>query len=268
MNVQLAPASAQTRLPLGARVALHVFFVFSFLALWQFLIDSGRGPSFILSTPLRIAENLLEIVVTAQSWSAILATLTELFIGLLIGAPVGIALGVLFANSLALDLTLKPILVAFYTLPRLALLPLFLVIFGLGMGSKIAVVVIHGIVVFLLGSYAGASRIDARQVDACRLFGAGTVQLVGLVYLPSLLPYLVVSGRQVLGLALGSVIIAETSTSFEGIGFEISLRLARFDMSGVLAWVIIAAVLAVIFDRLGLGVYRRSSRWSNEEIKI
>ncbi len=125
------------------------------------------------------------------------------------------------------------------------MLPLFVVWFGLGMGSKIAVVFIHGTVLFLLGAHAAVSNINQKHVDAIALFGANAFQRLRLVYFPGALPYLVTSARQALGLATGSLIVAETSASLAGIGFQIGLDVARFDMTGVIAWVILASLVVL-----------------------
>lgn len=244
------------------RIALHLFWIASFLVLWQMLVALEIAPGFIVSTPLRLANTLAMLLSSADTWQAVRITLTELMIGLVSGAAVGTVLGTLFARSALLDAIFKPITLAFYTLPRLALLPLFVAWFGFGMGSKIAVVFIHATVLFLLGAYAAVSNINQKHVDAVTLFGANALQRLRLVYLPSALPYLVTSARQALGLATGSLIVAETSASLGGMGFQIGLRLARFDMTGVLAWVIMASLVALALDGLGLLLHRRVTRWS------
>ena len=249
----------------GAALTLlhHLVWIFVVLAAWQMAVELGYARALVVSTPLRVLAEFLALVQAPGTWSAIAVTLSELAVGLSIGGVIGVVLGSIFARSRLLDRCFRPLVVAFYTLPRLALLPLFVVWFGLGGGSKIAVVVVHGVVVFLLGAYAAISGIDRRMVEACRIFGAGPARRLWLVYLPAAVPYLTTSARQVVGLALGSVIVAEVSGAFAGIGFELALRLARFDMTGVLAWVVLVALLALAFDRVGLLLERRTARWAS-----
>jgi NitT/TauT family transport system permease protein len=244
------------------RIASHLFWILALLVLWQVLVGLGVAPAFIVSTPLRLTGTLTTLLSSADTWQAVRVTLTELMIGLVAGAIIGTILGTLFARVPLLDAVFKPITLAFYTLPRIALLPLFVAWFGLGMGSKIAVVFIHATVLFLLGAHAAVSNINQKHVNAVTLFGANAIQRLRLVYLPSSLPYLVTSARQALGLATGSLIVAETSASLAGMGFQIGLNVARFDMTGVLAWVILASLLVLALDGLGLLLQRRVARWS------
>ncbi len=262
------PARTRTRTShvQARRIAQHALWIVALLLLWQGLVETGVAPAFIVSTPVRLASGLAELLASVDTWHAVQVTLTELLIGLVTGATLGTLLGTLFARVPLLDAVFKPITLAFYTLPRIALLPLFVAWFGLGMGSKIAVVFIHATVLFLLGAHAAVSNVNQKHVNAITLFGANAVQRLRLVYFPSALPYLVTSARQALGLATGSLIVAETSASLAGIGFQIGLNVARFDMTGVIAWVILASLVVLALDGLGLLLQRRVSRWSSAPI--
>lgn len=244
-----------------ARIVGHGVAIALIILIWQVSVEFGLVREFAVSTPVRVLSAFVDVVISGRSWVAVGVTLSELAVGLALGGSVGILLGAAFASVRLLDRLFKPLILSFYTLPRIALLPLFIVWFGLGMGSKIAVVVIHGLVGFMLGAYATVSNIDRALVESCRVFGAGRIELLRLVYLPFSLPYLSTSARQVLGLAFGSVIVAEIAGAMEGIGLEISHHLARFDMTGVLAWIIFTSLLALVLDRGAVEIEKRAIRW-------
>ncbi|HTV71241.1 MAG TPA: ABC transporter permease [Rhizobiaceae bacterium] len=247
---------------LARTMMLHAVAIALTLGLWQFVVAIGLARELVVSTPLRVAAEFFAVVVSPRTWSAVLVTIGELVAGLLIGGAVGVVLGAAFARVPLLDRMFKPLVLALYTLPRLALLPLFVVWLGLGVESKIAVAVIHGVVLFMLGAYAAVSSIDTKLIEACRLFGASRLRLLALVYVPSSVPYLLTTVRQAIGLALGSVIVAEMTGAFAGMGFELSRRLAQFDMTGVLAWVVLASMLGLALERVALTFERRLTRWT------
>jgi NitT/TauT family transport system permease protein len=258
----LGPSSPVAQHSMLRIAATHCIAVICLLSLWQLAVTVGLARELVVSTPLRVAAEFAQIVSIPRTWTAVSVTLWELAVGLAMGGFVGVVLGAAFARVPLLDSIFKPLVLALYTLPRLALLPLFVVWLGLGVESKIAVATIHGVVLFLLGSYAAVSSLDTRLIESCRMFGASPLRLLTLVYLPSSIPYLLTTARQAIGLALGSVIVAEMSGSFAGMGFELSRRLAQFDMTGVLAWVVLAAVLGLALDRVALSFERHMTRWA------
>lgn len=270
MSLAATEAGAGVRLIAGRSLActigLHVMAIGLILGFWQFVVMIGLARELVVSTPLRVAVEFVAVIAAPRTWSAVLVTLGELVAGLMIGGAVGMVLGAAFARMPLLDRMFKPLVLALYTLPRLALLPLFVVWLGLGVESKIAVAVIHGVVLFMLGAYAAVSSIDTKLIEACRLFGASRLRLLTLVYIPSSIPYLLTTIRQAIGLALGSVIVAEMTGAFAGMGFELSRHLAQFDMTGVLAWVFLAAILGLALERAALTFERRMTRWAPRQL--
>ena len=258
--------SVRPRLPPSAnrvrRIFGHLLIAGGLLLCWQTAVQTGLIRSLVFSSPLKVFYQLLEILSSSESWYAIGVTLFELTVGVVFGGLTGALLGSLFARMPIVDRMFKPLVLGIYTLPRLALLPLLVIWLGLGPGSKIALAFFHVLVIFMLGAYAAVSGIEQRLVSSCRLFGASRYQVIRLVYLPGSLPYLATSMRQALGLALGSVVLAEMVNSFEGIGFETSLFMSRFEMSGVIAWVMISSCLALMIDYAFVVLQRRTLRWA------
>lgn len=228
---------------------------------WELL---GRGSSdagLFVSRPSVIVGQLAEILSDPASAGHVGTTLYELGVGLGLGGVTGVLAAALVSRRAWLRRAVDPLVLSFYTIPRLALVPIFIAWFGLGMGSKIAVAFIHGFVLFLLGMYSAMDNVDRTMENNIRILGGRKRHLMRHVYLPFSAPFLFVAFRQSLGLGLGSVIITEMLSSVSGIGFELGLAVAYFDMSLALAWVIIAATLGVVLDQVAASLERRVVRW-------
>jgi NitT/TauT family transport system permease protein len=213
-------------------------------------VRGGVVPAYALSQPTLVFPRFASLLSELSMWRHIGITLVSLGMSaatLLKGVPLGRS---------AFD----PVVLAFYTIPRLGLVPLFIVWFGFGMTPQVIVAAIHGFVIFYLGMSAALDSIPQELVASVRSMGGGHRDVLRSVSLPYAAPFLVASFRQALALGLGSVILAEMIGPLGGIGFLLSQRLARFDATGTIALILIAACVAVALDFLAAKVERRVTR--------
>src|SRR5690242_10619889 len=156
------------------------------LGIWQFA--SGRLiKPFWISSPSEIWRQLSEWIATGELWLHVEVTLTETVMGFGFGAVSGVAVGLALGLNRRLAAVLDPFIIAFYSLPKIALAPLFILWFGVGLTSK---VVLATFVVFFLvfyNTYAGTLAVEAELIDVLRLMGARRGQIICKVILPSAL---------------------------------------------------------------------------------
>lgn len=229
------------------------------LGAWQ--LASGRLVSeFFISSPSDIVGRLVQLVVTGELWPHLTQTLIEVGAGLLIGVPLGIALGVALGTSQLLSGWLLPYLMALYSLPRVALAPLFIVWFGIGLLSKITMVVTMVLFVIFYNVYQGVRDIDQDLLDVARSFRASRRQTLRWIVLPSLTPWLVTALRLSIGIALIGAVIAELIAASSGLGYYIKLSSNLLDVTGVFAGLAVITAVAIVLDQVLGHVERRVVR--------
>lgn len=170
------------------------------LALWQ-VAGQVFGP-FVLSSPWLIAQRIVQLVRTGALWPDLSATLIETFAGLVIGMAIGVALGVLIASSGVVGRWFYPYVMALYSLPRVALAPLFIVWFGIGLESKVFMVVTMVVFVAFYNTYQGIRGIDPDILDMTRSLRAPWTIRLRWAVLPAIAPWILTSLRLSIALAL------------------------------------------------------------------
>lgn len=236
-------ARGRFELPLWAAWTGRGLFLIGFLLLWQFA--SGRLlPAFYISTPERVFTVLMGWVRNGSIWVHLGNTVLVLFVGYLIGATIGIAAGLWLGLNPRAERLLQPFIAALFGLPKMALLPLLIIIFGIGFASKITLVA--SVVVFLLlfATLSGVRDIDNDMVDALRLMGASEAEITRKVRGPAILPWIYTGLRTSIGYALTTTVVSEALQSNRGIGFLIETNAVSFNAAGVFAAVIALLILS------------------------
>ena len=145
---------------------------------------------------------------------------------------------------------LMPLMTGLNGLPKLALGPLFIIWFGLGLRSKVLIAALMVFFIFAFNLYAGVRSVDQELVNAVRLLGATRGQVLGKVIWPACLPWLLASLRTGLGLALSGAIVGEYLGSTRGMGWLLSAAGDVFNAQRVLCCVLILVVIIVLLDGL------------------
>ena len=242
------------------------------MALWQGLLGivilllwqgaSGRlVDNFFISNPVDVGRRLwawtLDGTILINLWATLYATLLGFVIGSAIGAALGIWLGVSpFASRL-----LNPYLYALNALPKVALAPLFVLWFGLGINSKIALAAVLVLFLVFLNTFAGVRQVDQDLIDGARLMGATRFQLIAKVILPSALSWVFVGLRVSVPYALIGAVLGEMIASNRGLGYLVQFSGAQFDTAGVFAVLIVIAVLAMALNFAVDLVQTRLEHW-------
>jgi NitT/TauT family transport system permease protein len=250
------PAEIGTPMMVGLQVLLGV----ALLAVWQWA--SGRIiDDFMISSPLAVASRLGGWIGDGSIWVHVAATLHATLLGFLIGAVVGIVGGVWLGLSPFFSRLLSPFIWAFNALPKVALAPLFLLWFGLGIESKIALAGVLVVFLVFINTFAGVREVDPDLIDCLKLMGAKQSQILMQVILPSATSWIFVGLTTAVPYALIGAIIGELIAANRGLGYLVQRAGSEFDTAGVFAALAIIAVLAVIFNEMVAALQRRLERW-------
>lgn len=238
----------------GGQVAVGILI----LLLWQ--LASAVFGEFTLSNPVLIVERIVELVSTGRLWPDLGTTLTETFAGLAIGMVVGVAVGVLIASSKLVGRWFYPYVMALYSLPRVALAPLFIVWFGIGLESKVFMVVTMVVFVAFYNTYQGMRGIDADILEMTRSFRASWGMRLRWAILPAVAPWILTSLRLSIALALIGAVIAELVGASQGLGYYMGYSANVLDTTGVFAGLVVITIIAMVAEQLVALLERRVLR--------
>ncbi|MEK7861437.1 MAG: ABC transporter permease subunit, partial [Chloroflexota bacterium] len=169
----------------AARAALFVAIVGG----WEAGVRAGLLDPYFVSRPALIAGTIGEWFATGYIYPHIWATIEETVVGLAIGILAGVAVGALFAFSPFLSNVLNPLMVVLNAMPRIALAPLFILWLGIGLASKVAMVVSLVFFIIFFSTYAGLKDVDPNLINHVRVMGGGRAHLLRHVLLPSALTW-------------------------------------------------------------------------------
>lgn len=219
------------------------------LGSWQ-LVSGWLVPEFFISKPSAIFASLRTQILTGNLFFHIGITATEAFVGFVLGAVAGIAAGVLLGRIHFLADLLQPFILAFYSLPKIALAPLFILWIGIGMNMKI---VLTGTVVFFLvflNTFTGVRNVSKELEAILHLMGASERHVLTKVVLPSAVTWVFTGLRISVPYALIGAIVGELIASNRGLGFVLADASGQFDTAGVFAALLVIMLLAFVLNAL------------------
>jgi NitT/TauT family transport system permease protein len=231
----------------------------AFLALWEVATSRGWVDPFFVSRPTVLAALLAEWITTGFIFRHLWVTMQETIIGFLLGTVLGVTVGFLFARWEKLALIFDPLMVALNAMPRVVLAPLFILWFGLGLTSKVVMVISLVFFVVFFSTYTGIREVDRDLVSNARILGATPGHMIRHVLLPSALTWIFSSLRTSVGFALIGAVVGEYLGSHEGMGYVISYAEAMFNATGVLAGLLVLMAAVIAID---LGLKRLDRRFS------
>lgn len=229
--------------------------------------DSGKFlDQYTVSKPSEIWEALRKFEERGVLWSNILLSFRITLIGFAIGAFGGFLAGLVMGLNRYLADVLSPFIGALYSTPRLALVPLFLLWFGIGDGANLALVA--SIVFFLVfyATFAGVKEVDPQVIARMKLMRAGRFSIYQKAVLPSAASF-IVEGLRVSGpFALVSAVTAEMFSSNRGMGFLLIRSSTQFDTAGVFACIVVLMIMGILLMAAIRLIESRLLRWKPERI--
>jgi sulfonate transport system permease protein len=229
------------------------------LGLWQFAVTDSSLPYF--SRPTIVAAKLYDLLGQSTIYRHISVTLLEIAMGYALGAGFGLSLGFILGRSQFLSSALQPYIIGLYSIPKIALAPVFIVWLGLGVASKVAVVFLASFFLVFFNTYSGLLSINEELVRLARLMGASWPQTVGRIILPAAAPQIFLGLRTAVPYAVIGAVIGEYIGSNEGLGYFILYAAQTYDAPALFAGIII--LVAIVFvANFGLNwLERRVIRW-------
>jgi NitT/TauT family transport system permease protein len=236
------------------------------LLLWE-VLAGGLGSGLrvvdpvLFSRPTLVAADLHEGFRNGEFTEDLLFTLQSSMWGLALGMVSGILIGFVFAYTRWLNRLFEPLMVAFNSLPRPALGPVLVLIFGLGMASKI--VLSWSIVFFVVfyNTYAGILSVDADLVKVARIMGSGRLQIFRYVIVPSVFSWVFAALRVSVAFALVGAVVGEFVGSTRGLGYQMEAARGILNSDRVYALLVILMAIGVMLTEASKVVERRLLRW-------
>jgi ABC-type nitrate/sulfonate/bicarbonate transport system permease component len=232
---------------LGSR-AVQAGFVIVLLGLWYFGTAFGHISPILLPNPLAVYDQLIDVLRTGEFIGDLRVTLGELAVAFSISAVCGITFGYLISRSHYLIRVFEPLLAGIYSVPVILFLPLYVLFFGLGESSKIALGVTTSFFPIILNTIAGFGHVDRIFILSARSMGASDYQLFRWVLFPAAFPIILTGLRIGFTVALLSILGSETIASLAGLGHRIVHLAEAMDMARMFAYIAFAVVIALFLN--------------------
>lgn len=232
-----------------------------FIAAWQMLADRGMINPLFFSSPKQVLADMAEMFSTGYIMPHIGITLYAAFLGLFYGIVLGTAIALIVGNNRVLAHILEPIFVGIHGLPLLALGPLFVVWFGIGIKSKIFMATISVFFLVFFNIYAGFKDVDIQLIQTLKLMRASKIQLMTKVILPSCIPWLIASLKAGVGAAVLGAIVGEYLGATAGLGWVIQSARGYYNITRVIACVIVLMVIMFILNAIVSWIDRKALKW-------
>jgi sulfonate transport system permease protein len=224
-------------------------FVVAVLAVWQFGGGHFLNPRWV-SSPALVFARLADWFATGQVWIHVSSTLEGTLLGFVVGALLGLLLGSALGLSRTFQAVAEPYVVALYSLPSLALAPLFVVWFGISLVNKVAFAALAVMLLVTFITFQGIRDVPRDLIVAIRLMGARPRQVLFKVMLPAATGSILLGLRTSVPMALRATVFGELIGSTAGIGFTLNRAAQINDVTTVFAALFVLGVLGVILDLL------------------
>lgn len=226
---------------MASRVGLLIVVVIA----WQL---AGRVlDPLVVSSPTAVFHSLAGYA-TGKLGTDLLTTMEEVVLGYLLGAAIGIALGVLLASNRLIAGVLDPFIVGVYGIPKIAFGPLLVVWLGINLAPKVALAAMMVFFLVFFSTYEGIRGVDHDRVNAVRLMGASAYQVRRFVVLPGARNSIFLGLKLGVPEALVGAIVGEFISSSKGVGYFVQFSTAQLDTAGVFAGLIVLTVLSLVLN--------------------
>jgi NitT/TauT family transport system permease protein len=230
------------------------------LMVWELAVLAFSVPQFILPSPTDIAASM------AKWWRPLLEnsaqTLMTTLIGFALGVAFGLFLGVAIGSSTLLYKGLYPLLIAFNSVPKVAVVPILVIWFGIGTVPAIITAFLISFFPIVVNVATGIATVEPELRDVLRALGAKPLDIIRKVGLPRSMPYFFASLKVAITVAFVGSIIAETVAANKGIGHLMILASSRFDVPLVFAGLMVTGIMGVLMYAVAARIEERTTGWA------
>jgi len=239
---------------------VQIGFLLGLMLLWYLGTTYWGVSHLLLPNPVKVWHELKDVLASGEFLPDLQVTLTELAVAFTISCTSGVTLGYLISRSPYMIKVFEPLLAGFYSIPIILFLPLYVLFFGLGPWSKIALGTTISFFPIVLNTIAGFGYIDRIFVTAARSMGASDVQMFRYVLLPAALPVILTGLRIGFTVALLSILGSETIASLAGLGHKIVHLAEAMETARMFAYIAFAVAIAATLNTITTSLERRAKR--------
>jgi NitT/TauT family transport system permease protein len=241
-----------------------------FLLAWQYASASGYVNQVFYSTPVDIVQRLFDDIAGAKVYGhtiydQIWITLQAILVGYVIGAVGGVLLGFGVGRSRLLTRALERYILAFYAIPKISIAPLFILIFGIGLSSKIAIVVMEAFFILFYNTLQGVISINEEFVQVAKVMGASRSVVLRKILLPACLPSIFTGLRLAVPYAVIGAVLGEYIASNKGIGWLVLYSGSVVDATGLFVAIVLLLLITWLLDLVVAGGVRLAAPWLPRE---
>jgi len=228
---------------------LPFVFIGVVLAVWEAVARSGLWSPLLFPSLEKIGRELMLFFTRTEMLGEALVSLERALGGFALAAVVGILLGIVMGRSRFVAALLDPLFSGTYAVPKLALFPIFIFVFGIGSLSKVALVFLECLYPIVIMTYAGAREVQEKLLWSARNMGASRAAILRRVVIPATTPFIFAGFRVALPVAMIVVVITEMISSADGLGYQVIYAMASLKTDRMLAVVVVIAALGWLLDK-------------------
>jgi ABC-type nitrate/sulfonate/bicarbonate transport system permease component len=233
----------------------------AFLLAWELCADSGAIDALFISSPSRVARAGAILMSDPDFWNDVRVSASEFIFGYAAAAAIGIPLGLAMGASRRLSYLVGPFVDAMNAVPRITLLPLLIIWFGIGIWSKVAVVFLGAVIPIVISALSGVKTNEARFLAMARSFSASRAKIFGSILLPGTVPFIFTGLKYASGRALLGVVVGELYAATAGVGHMIAEAGNTFQTDTVFFGVFIFTATGLVVVALLGRLERHFDRW-------
>jgi ABC-type nitrate/sulfonate/bicarbonate transport system permease component len=244
---------------------LPAILVLAILVLWEVLSRLGKISLLFFPPPSLILSTLWQMIVSGKLWPHMLATFERLALGFSMGGFAGLILGLGMGWSSRLRAVADPIIAALHPIPKIAIFPLIMIIFGIGEASKVVAIAIAAFFPMLINSMAGVRQLSPVYFEVTQNYGANRRKTFSRVIIPGSLPLILTGIRLAINMAMVIAIAVELLAAKEGLGVIIWFSWQTLRIEDLYASLIVIAVLGISINLLLQHITHKLAPWYNDQ---
>ena len=240
---------------------LRLLLIAVFLAMWEAVVRVFEIPMFILPTPSSVFTALWRGIASSLYVDHVWITLSETLLGFVLGTSLAFVFGTVIALSRPVEYFLYPFIVMFQSMPKVALAPLIIVWFGLGLASKVVNAALVAFFPLMVNTIVGLRSSEEDKVNLMKSLAATKTQIFWMLQLPNAMPYIFAGLEIAMIFALIGAIVAEFVGAQSGLGMLIQSMNFTMDVAGQFSVLLLLSVLGLLLNGIVIGVRRRVLFW-------
>ena len=227
------------------------------IGIWWALALAGLK----LPTPPEVVSRAVELIGDGTLGTDVVASLTRVLVGFALGTAVAIPVGFLMGWYAIGRALVEPWIQFFRTIPPLAIIPLAIVLLGIGEAPKIFVIFLAAFLACVISTFQGVVDVDRTLINAARVLGTGDAAIFARVVVPASTPFILVGMRVGLGSSWATLVAAELIAAQEGLGYRMQAAQLYYDLPTIFVGLISIGILGLLMDRILLLAERRLTGW-------